>query len=114
MTTTGTHREKGRYESLKSDYDVTRRHGGNFQIMIHDMWGIDSYGSPEEVPYPGDNGSYEDFDNFLDTFFDLLIQDDMVENIWWDIWNEPDNGEFGDRGLDRYLEYYVHAHQKIV
>jgi hypothetical protein len=103
---------QGRYASLKSDYEVTRRHHGKFQIMIHDMWGIDSYNSAEATPYPGDNDSYADFDKFLDTFFDLLKKDNMTD-VYWDIWNEPDNGEFGNRGLDRWLEYYVHATKKI-
>lgn len=105
---------QGRYASLKSDYEVTRRHGGRFQIMIHDMWGTDSWSSPAATPMPGDNGSYEDFDTFLDTFFALCIKDGIVDNVWWDIWNEPDNGVWSGRGLDRYLEYWGHAHHKIV
>lgn len=105
---------QGRYNSLKSDYEVTRRHGGRFQIMLHDMWGTDSWPSMDETPMPGDNGDYTSFDQFLDALFQLCIQDGIVDNVWWDIWNEPDNGEFTNRGLTRYLEYYVHAHQKIV
>ena len=60
--------------------------------MIHDMWGIDSYASADETPYPGGYETFADFDNFLDTFFHLLIEDDMTDNILWDIWNEFDNG----------------------
>ncbi|KXH65649.1 hypothetical protein CSAL01_09467 [Colletotrichum salicis] len=82
--TRGLNEFMGRYEYLKSAYQVTRRHGGNFQIMIHDIWGTDSYPSFAETPMPGDGGSYQDFDNFLDTFFALLKQDGMVDNVWWD------------------------------
>ena len=98
---------------MKSDYEVTRRHGGNFQIMIHDMWGTDSWPSMDETLMPGDNGSYEDFDEFLDFFFELLIADGITENIWWDLWNEIDNVNFLNRGIDRWLEYWGHAHHKI-
>lgn len=63
---------------------------------------------------PGDSGDYTSFDQFLDALFALCIRDGIVDNVWWDIWNEPDNGEFSNRGLSRYLEYYVHAHRKIV
>lgn len=82
--------------------------------MLHDMWGIDSWPSIDETPMPGDNGDYTSFDQFLDALFGLCIQDGIVDSVWWDIWNEPDNSEFMNRGLTRYLEYYVHAHQKIV
>lgn len=82
--------------------------------MIHDMWGTDSWPSLDATPMPGDNGSYADYDRFLDAFFLLLVEDDIIENVWWDLWNEPDNGLWSDRGLDRYLEYWGHAHHKIV
>lgn len=82
--------------------------------MLHDMWGTDSWPSAAETPMPGDNGDYTSFDQFLDALFELCVRDGIVDNVWWDIWNEPDNGEFMNRGLTRYLEYYVHAHQKIV
>ncbi|KAH8663420.1 hypothetical protein BGZ60DRAFT_529697 [Tricladium varicosporioides] len=104
----------GRYASLKADYEVTRQHGGNFQIMIHDLWGTDTWPSFEATPMPGDNGSYESFDKFLDTLFALLIQDGIVENVWWDLWNEVDNVDFLNRGLDRWLEYWGHAYHKIM
>ncbi|KAF3019770.1 hypothetical protein E8E14_011398 [Neopestalotiopsis sp. 37M] len=103
----------GRYESLKADYEVAKRHGARFQIMIHDMWGTDFYPSIDATPMPGDNGSYEEFDNFLDTFFGLLVQDNIIDNVWWDLWNEVDNVDFLNRGLDRWLEYWGHAYHKI-
>jgi hypothetical protein len=81
--------------------------------MIHDMWGTDFYPSIDATPMPGDNGSYEEFDNFLDTFFGLLVQDNIVDNVWWDLWNEVDNVDFLNRGLDRWLEYWGHAYRKI-
>ncbi|KAK1638544.1 hypothetical protein BDP81DRAFT_372061 [Colletotrichum phormii] len=112
--TRGLNEFMGRYEYLKSAYQVTRSRGGNFQIMIHDMWGTDSYPNFAETPMPGDGGSYQDFDNFLDTLFALLKQDGMVDNIWWDLWNEIDNVDFLDRGIDRWLEYCGHAYYKIM
>lgn len=81
--------------------------------MIHDMWGTDSWPSLDATPMPGDNGSYVDFDNFLDTLFALLIEEDIVENVYWDMWNEVDNVDFLNRGLDRWLEYWGHATHKI-
>ncbi|KAK7436398.1 hypothetical protein Landi51_12575 [Colletotrichum acutatum] len=38
----------------------------------------------------------------------------MVDNIWWDLWNEIDNVDFLDRGIDRWLEYWGHAYHKIM
>ena len=81
--------------------------------MIHDMWGTDSWPSLDATPMPGDNGSYADFDKFLDTLFALLIKDGIINNVYWDMWNEVDNVDFYNRGLDRWLEYWGHATHKI-
>jgi hypothetical protein len=50
--------------------------------MIHDMWGTNSWPSMGKTPMPGNNESYEDFNEFLGVFFELLIQDGIIENVW--------------------------------
>lgn len=105
---------QGRYDSLKADYETARRHNAGFQIMIHDMWGTDTYASFAETPMPGDNGSYEDFDNFMLTFFSKLEADGIDPgSLYWDLWNEVDNVDFLNRGIDRWLEYWGHAYHLI-
>lgn len=67
------------------------------------MQGTNSWPSLDATPMPGNNGSYVDFDKILDTLFAMLI-----ENVYWDMWNEVDNVDFLNCGLDRWLEYWGH------
>ncbi|CAH0024823.1 unnamed protein product [Clonostachys rhizophaga] len=43
--------------------------------------------------------------HLLDVFFELLIEDGIIDNVWSDSWNEIDNVNFLDRGINRCNEY---------
>lgn len=53
----------------------------------------------------------------MEVFFGQLISDlkenDMLEGLVFDIWNEPELTIFWNRTWDQYLDYYVRAHRII-
>ncbi|GME65220.1 glycoside hydrolase superfamily [Neofusicoccum parvum] len=103
----------GRYNSFLSNYQESRKYGANVQLLVHDLWGIDSYASLDETPAPGDNDDWSSYDEFLTTLFGLLQSDGAIDGLYWDIWNEPDNGLYLNRGLDRYLAVWGHTYHRI-
>lgn len=53
-----------RFASTLANYKTTIAHGGTFILLIHDLWGADgTQGS--SAPYPGDNGDWSSWDNYL-------------------------------------------------
>ncbi|KAH8589871.1 glycoside hydrolase superfamily [Bisporella sp. PMI_857] len=104
----------GRYNSFVHNYHTSRRFGGPVQLLIHDLWGVDFYSSFEATPLPGDNGDWAPYDSFLTTLFQHLIADNVIDGLYWDIWNEPDGSSYYGRGLDRYLDVFGHTYHRIV
>jgi hypothetical protein len=100
----------GRLNSTLSNYRTTRKYGGDFILLPHDLWGAD--GSDGGV-FPGDNGDWSDMEKFYDQLIRDLKEKDMLEGLVIDIWNEPDYGPFWQRSIEQYLEYYVRAHNII-
>lgn len=98
----------GRFHSTLSNYRTTRKYGGDFILLPHDLWGAD--GGLGNGIYPGDNGNW----TFMESFYKQLVQDlksnNMLEGLIFDIWNEPDIDIFWARPWDQFLEYYVRAH----
>ena len=43
-----------RFQSALSNYQTTRKYGGRFQLLLHDMWVADG-GESDTDPFPGDN-----------------------------------------------------------
>ncbi|MFD5259162.1 beta-xylosidase, partial [Streptomyces bobili] len=97
-----------RWDSTLAQYNRTRALGGTFVLLPHDLWGADSTTSQG---WPGDNGDWTRFNDFLDQ----LIGDVQANNmtVQWDIWNEPDNRPFWGPSQTQYLEMWKRAHQKI-
>ncbi|KAH9863970.1 hypothetical protein J1614_009903 [Plenodomus biglobosus] len=96
-----------RLQSTISNYRTTRKYGGYFVLLVHDMWGADG----SDIPlYPGDNGNWTEADNFLAQVVSDLQEYDMLDSLVIDIWNEPDLDIFWDRSWEQFLEYYVRAH----
>ncbi|KAH7414400.1 glycoside hydrolase superfamily [Phaeosphaeria sp. MPI-PUGE-AT-0046c] len=99
-----------RLESTISNYRTTRKYGGAFILLVHDLWGADG----SQIPlYPGDNGNWTETDNFLRQVVKDLRASNMLEGLVVDIWNEPDITAFWDRPWNQYLQYYVHAHKLL-
>jgi hypothetical protein len=82
--------------------------GGQFVILPHDLWGADGYAISR---FPGDNGSWTDYDNFLTR----LINDVRAAGITvqWDIWNEPNLGIFWNRSQAQYFELWRRTYQRL-
>jgi hypothetical protein len=96
-----------RLNSTISNYRSTRKYGGDFIVLVHDLWGADG----TKIPlYPGDDGDWTETDKFLQQVVDDIQSNDILEGLVLDIWNEPELDIFWDRSLDQFLEYYVHAH----
>ncbi|KAF9888013.1 hypothetical protein FE257_009403 [Aspergillus nanangensis] len=102
----------GRFESTLSNYRSTRKYNGAFILLLHDLWGADGGSSVDDL-VPGDNGDYTEFDTFLDQVKKDVEENDMLDGLVIDIWNEPELDLFWKRTWDQYLDYYVHATQLV-
>src|SRR5690349_9919434 len=82
--------------------------GGKFVLLNHDLWGADGASISR---YPGDNGNWTDYDNFLTRLFnDVRTAGITVE---WDIWNEPNISIFWNRPQAQYFELWRRTYQRI-
>ncbi|KAK2042626.1 glycoside hydrolase [Colletotrichum somersetense] len=102
----------GRFNSTLSNYRTTRKYGADFILLPHDLWGSDGSLGGGGL-YPGDNGDWSQMEAFLAQVVKDLKDNDMLEGLVFDIWNEPDIDIFWARSWDQYLEYYVRAHRII-
>ncbi|KAI8245199.1 hypothetical protein K4K55_002621 [Colletotrichum sp. SAR 10_96] len=102
----------GRFNSTLSNYRTTRKYGAGFILLPHDLWGSDGSLGGDGL-YPGDNGDWSEMEAFLAQVVKDLKDNDMLEGLVFDIWNEPELELFWARSWDQYLEYYVRAHKII-
>ena len=75
-----------RFASAKSNYLTARQYGARFQLLPHDVWGTDHANS--STVWPGDDGDWTDYDNFLDQLLGDLQSNDMLADLDFDVWNE--------------------------
>ncbi|KAH8837840.1 hypothetical protein MCOR27_007231 [Pyricularia oryzae] len=101
-----------RFKSALSNYRTTRKFGGDFILLPHDLWGADSV-QGAGTAFPGDNGNWTESDLFLKQVAADLKANDMLEGLVFDIWNEPEISSFWARSWEQYLEFYVRAHKII-
>ncbi|KAL2871435.1 glycoside hydrolase superfamily [Aspergillus lucknowensis] len=101
-----------RWESALSNYRTARQHGGQFILLVHDLWGADSL-QPADAPFPGDNGDWAFYDEFFSALVQNMKQADMIEGVVIDIWNEPDGANFWNRPQDQYLQMWGRASEKF-
>ncbi|KAK2064119.1 glycoside hydrolase [Colletotrichum caudatum] len=102
----------GRFNSTLSNYRTARKYGADFILLPHDLWGSDGSLGGGGL-YPGDDGDWSQMEAFLEQVVRDLEDNDMLEGLVFDIWNEPDIDTFWARSWDQYLEYYVRAHRII-
>lgn len=102
-----------RFESTKNNYNTARKYGAPVIILPHDIWGTDHANS--STVWPGDNGDWTDYDNFLNQLISDLKKNNMLNGLIWDIWNEPDlgGGAFWARSQQQYLDLYVRTHKRL-
>jgi hypothetical protein len=98
----------GRFNSTLSNYRTTRHYGGDFILLVHDLWGADG-GSIST--FPGDDGDWTRTDTFLIQVARDLRNNHMLDGLVLDLWNEPDGLNFWDRPWSQYLEYYMHSYK---
>jgi hypothetical protein len=97
----------GRFNSTLSNYRTTRHYGGDFILLVHDLWGADG-GSIST--FPGDNGNWTLADAFLKQLAADLRKNNMLDGLVLDLWNEPDGTNFWDRSWDQYLAYWERSY----
>ncbi|KFY98856.1 hypothetical protein V498_01184 [Pseudogymnoascus sp. VKM F-4517 (FW-2822)] len=102
----------GRFDSTLSNYRTTRKYGGEFILLPHDLWGADG-GATSETPFPGDNGDWSKMENFWNQVMADLKANNMVEGLVIDLWNEPDGSGFWARSWDQYLEYWSRSSRLV-
>jgi hypothetical protein len=96
-----------------SNYFTARRFGANVQIILHDLWGIDGYDTVADIPTPGDDNDWTSYNDFLSSIFEILIADDVVDGVYFDITNEIDNTQYYGRGIGRFLDVWSLTYHRV-
>lgn len=100
-----------RFQSTLSNYQTARKYGGEFQLLVHDIWGTDTTNS--STAWPGDNGNWASYDAFLNRLIADIKANNMLPGLKIDIWNEADNIIFWKRPLSQYLETWKRTYQRF-
>ncbi|CVL07483.1 uncharacterized protein FMAN_14388 [Fusarium mangiferae] len=99
-----------RFDSSLSNYKTARKYGARVQLLLADLWGADA---TIRLAMPGANGDWSSFDEFLDTVLARIDENDMIEGLDLEIWNEPDGPGFWQSSQAQYLEMWGRAFPKI-
>ncbi|MFC5668363.1 RICIN domain-containing protein [Kitasatospora misakiensis] len=97
-----------RWDSTLAQYKRTAALGGTFIILPHDLWGADS---TTHVGWPGDNGNWTQFDNFVNQLFSDVKANNMT--VQWDLWNEADGSGFWGASQAQYLQMWSRFHAAV-
>ena len=103
---------KNRFASALSNYRTARKYGANFIFLIHDLWGADGTQNAS-APYPGDNGDWTDWDDYLTNWISDVNANDMTPGLSVDIWNEPDLDIFWNRTQEQWIEMYGRTYHRL-
>ncbi|GAA1029136.1 RICIN domain-containing protein [Virgisporangium ochraceum] len=97
-----------RWNATRAQLQRTRSLGGQFVLLVHDLWGADGYPISR---FPGDNGNWSDYDAFLTR----LVADVRATGapVQWDIWNEPNITLFWNRPQAQYFELWRRTYQRL-
>ncbi|XVS61030.1 RICIN domain-containing protein [Actinosynnema sp. CA-299493] len=97
-----------RWNATRAQLLRTRSLGGEFVLLVHDLWGADGYPISR---FPGDNGNWSDYDAFLTR----LVNDVRATGapVQWDLWNEPNITLFWNRPQSQYFELWRRTYQRI-
>ncbi|WP_214109141.1 RICIN domain-containing protein [Acrocarpospora catenulata] len=97
-----------RWNSTRAQLLRTRALGGEFILLVHDLWGADGYPISR---FPGDNGNWTDYDNFLTRLIDDVRATGAP--VQWDLWNEPNITLFWNRPQSQYFELWRRTYQRV-
>lgn len=97
-----------RWNATEAQLLRTRELGGEFILLLHDLWGADGYPIGR---FPGDNGNWSDYDAFLDR----VIADVRAtgQPVQWDLWNEPNLSLFWNRPQSQYFQLWERTYDRI-
>lgn len=62
------------------------------------------------MPFPGDNGDWTNFNNFLERLASDIKINNMQDGIVYDLWNEPDLNGFWMRSQQQYIDTWGRAY----
>lgn len=97
-----------RWNATLAQYKRTAALGGTFIILPHDLWGADS---TTKVGWPGDNGDWTQFDNFVTQLIGDVKANNMT--VQWDLWNEPDGSGFWGASQAQYLQMWSRFYARV-
>jgi hypothetical protein len=97
-----------RWNATRAQLLRTRSLGGEFILLVHDLWGADGYPISR---FPGDNGDWTDYDNFLTRLIDDVRTTGAP--VQWDLWNEPNITLFWNRPQAQYFELWRRTYQRV-
>jgi hypothetical protein len=97
-----------RWNSTEAQLNRTKALGGEFILLLHDLWGADGYPISR---FPGDNGNWSDYDAFLDR----VIADVRAtgQTVQWDLWNEPNITLFWNRPQSQYFQLWERTYDRV-
>jgi hypothetical protein len=97
-----------RWNSTEAQLERTKDLGGEFILLLHDLWGADGH---PITRYPGDGGDWSDYDRFLTR----VIEDVRAtgETVQWDLWNEPNITLFWDRPQSQYFQLWERTYDRV-
>ncbi|VUC37247.1 unnamed protein product [Clonostachys rosea] len=101
---------KIRMNAVVANYRIVRKYDGRYTAMLSDLWGADGGQHQTDGPYPGDNGNWTMWDEFLAQVVKDLHENDAVEGMTLDIWNEPNGEVYWDRPQEQYHEAWARAY----
>lgn len=101
-----------RWTFVQNYYARAKSVGATYVMILAALWGADGVCT---VPsYPGDNGDWTLYMEFLNTVIaDVKAAGMTGSNVQWDIWNEPDGGIFWKGSETQYLEMWQLGYQTI-
>lgn len=97
---------------MLSNYNTCRQFGAEFIILLHDLWGADGSEAESDL-FPGDNGDWSTWDNFLSQVVSDMRASNMTTAIKVDIWNEADGGGFWLRDRSQFMDMYARTHATL-
>ncbi|OLZ74819.1 beta-xylosidase [Streptomyces sp. IMTB 2501] len=97
-----------RWNATLAQYKRTAALGGTFVLLPHDLWGADSTTSQG---WPGDNGDWTKFDNFVTQLINDVKANHMT--VEWDLWNEPDGRGFWAPSQSQYLQMWSRFYARV-
>ncbi|KXH66685.1 hypothetical protein CSAL01_06649 [Colletotrichum salicis] len=96
-----------------ANYRIVCKYGGTYTAMMSDLWGADGGQHQTDGPYPGDGGDRTQWDQFLAQVVQDLRDNDALEGMSLDIWNEPNGEVYWDRPQAQYHEVWAHAYKEL-